>query len=72
MEHLSRLMETDSSGSSCRVSCTGMEYTDGQMEQYIMDSGKRIRKMVTDIQEILMAQNTMDHGRTTHDGEMQL
>ena len=71
MEHLRQLMETDSSGSKCRVSDTGMEYTDGQMEEYIMDNTKRIKRMVTDIREKLMAQNTMDHGRMAHDGEMQ-
>jgi predicted RNA binding protein with dsRBD fold (UPF0201 family) len=40
-----------------------MEYTDGQMEVYIMVSGKRIRRMVTDIRSLLMAQNIMDSGR---------
>ena len=71
MQHLSGLMETDTSGSGCRVTNTGMEYTDTQMEQYIMDSGNRIRGLVTHIGGMLMAQNTMDHGRMTHDGEMQ-
>ena len=68
---MSMLVEADTSGSGCRMTCTGMEYTDGQMEEYIMDSGKRITRMVTDIKEILMAQNTMDRGRTTHVGETQ-
>ncbi len=71
MEHLIGLVEADTSGSTCRISDTGMEYTDGQMEKYIMDSGKRIRGMVTDIRGILREKNTMDHGRMAHDGEMQ-
>jgi hypothetical protein len=54
------------------VSDTGMEYTDGQMEVYTMDSGKRINMMATDIRGMLMAQNIMDHGRITQDGEIQL
>ena len=54
MEHKSGLEETDTSGSGCRVSNTGMEYTDGQMEESIMDSGNRIRRMVTDIKRVLM------------------
>jgi hypothetical protein len=54
MEHLRRLMERDTSGSGCRISDTGMEYTDGQMEESIMDSGNRIRWMVTDIIRVLM------------------
>jgi hypothetical protein len=55
MEHLSGLVEADTSGSGCRVSDTGMQYTDGLMEQYIMDSGKRITRTVTDIRRMLMA-----------------
>ncbi len=54
MEHLSGLMEVDTSGSTFRVSDTGMEYTDGQMEESIMDSGNRITMMVTDILRVLM------------------
>ena len=49
MEHMSGLMEGDTLGSTCRISNTGMEYTDGQMEHSIMDSGNRIRRMATDI-----------------------
>ena len=71
MEHSRVLMETDTSGITCRVSNMGMEYTDGQMEEYIMDSGQRIIMMVTDIREMLLAQNTMGHGRITQDREMQ-
>ncbi len=54
MERLRRLMETDTSGSGCRISDTGMEYTDGQMEESIMDSGNRISMTVTDIGRVLM------------------
>jgi hypothetical protein len=54
MEHLRLLMETDISASGCRISCTGMEYTDGLMEQSIMDSGKSINKKVTDIGRVVM------------------
>jgi hypothetical protein len=34
------LMGTDTSGSGGRMRCMDTEYTDGQMEQYIMESGK--------------------------------
>jgi hypothetical protein len=37
MEHISMLVERDTSGNTCRMTCTGMEYTDGQMEEYIVD-----------------------------------
>ena len=54
MEHSSGLMERDTRGNGSRRRVTGMEYTDGQMEQSIMDSGNRIRRMVTDIIRVLM------------------
>ena len=71
MEYLSGLMEGDTLGSTWRVSDTDMEFTHGQVEQYIMVSGTRITRVVTDIREMMMAKNTMDHGRMTHDREMQ-
>ena len=40
-----------------------MEYTDGQMENCIVDSGKRIIMKATDIRGMMMAQNIMDDGR---------
>jgi len=36
MDHITGLMERDTRGNSSRVSVTGMEYTDSQMEEYIM------------------------------------
>jgi hypothetical protein len=38
MEYMILIMETDTSGNTCRVYHTGMEYGDSQMEQYIMDN----------------------------------
>ena len=35
MEHKSGLMETDTLGTTCRMSNTAMEYSHGQMEVYI-------------------------------------
>jgi hypothetical protein len=46
MDHITGLMEGDTRGNTSRVTVTGMEYTDGQVEQYIMGNGNRIRKMV--------------------------
>ncbi len=54
MEQRCGLVETYTSGSTYGVSVTGMEYKDGQMEESIMDSGNRIRWMVTDIIRVLM------------------
>ncbi len=54
MEQKSGLVEADTSGSGCRVTCTGMEYTERQMEESIMDSGNRVRWMVTDILRMKM------------------
>ena len=46
-----------------------MEYSDGQMDMYIMDNGNRIIKMAMDITEMQMAENTMDSSRMTRDKE---
>ena len=71
MEHKSGLMETDTLGNVCRVTCTGTEYKDGQMIESILDSGKRINVMATDITGKLMVQNITDHGRIAKDREIQ-
>jgi hypothetical protein len=38
MEYMIMIMERDTSGNTCRVTITGMEYKDGQMERYIKDN----------------------------------
>jgi hypothetical protein len=50
---------------------TGTEYIDSQMEESIMENGKRIKTMATDITRRLMVQNITDHGRMAQDGEIQ-
>jgi hypothetical protein len=55
MEYMILMMETDTSGNACSMANTGMEYTDGQVDQYIMDNGKRIIKMAMDITEMQKA-----------------
>jgi hypothetical protein len=60
MEQVRMLMETDTSGNGCRISNTAMEYTDGQMEEYFMDNGNKMRKMAMHIKGGQMATNTME------------
>jgi hypothetical protein len=55
MEYMIMMMETDTSGNTCRVTDTGMEYSDGQMEKYIMDNANSIKEMAMDIQEMQKA-----------------
>ena len=59
MEHLSGLVEADTSGNTCRVICTAMEYTDITVEMYTMDEGNKISKMAMDISGGQMGTNTM-------------
>jgi hypothetical protein len=59
MEHMSGLVEADTSGNACRVKNTAMEYKDGQMEQYTMDNGNKIIKMAMDTSGGQMVTNTM-------------
>ena len=57
------LMVRDTWGNSCRIKDMVMEYTDGQMEMYIMDNSKRVTKMAMDTKGFLMAENIMDSTR---------
>jgi hypothetical protein len=71
MEHTSRRVAADTLGNGCRMSNTGMEYTDGQMEESIMERGNRIKQMATDITRMLKLQNITEPGKMTQDWEMQ-
>jgi hypothetical protein len=44
---------------------TGMEYTDGLMEMYITENGKRINSMVKDTRGRQMVLNIAENGRIT-------
>jgi hypothetical protein len=51
------------------VSNTGMEYTDGLMEEYITERGNRIRKMAKDITGGQMEMNIGESTRMACNGE---
>jgi hypothetical protein len=51
------------------VTNTGMEYTDGLMEEYITENGNRIRKMAKDITGGQMEMNIGESTRITSNGE---
>jgi hypothetical protein len=56
-------VEVVTSGNSSRVSCTGMEHTDGQMEVCIMENTNRIREMVKGVTGIHLGMNTTESSR---------
>ena len=60
MEHMSGLMETDTLGNSCRVSSTGVEYSDGQVDLYIKDNGNKIKEKVMHIAGGQVGKSIMD------------
>ncbi len=73
MEHMSMLiMEPDTLGSGCRMTSTGMEYTDGQIELYIKDNSNRIMSKVMHIEGWQVATSIMDSGRIIISTEMEL
>ncbi len=43
LEHMSMMMEIDTPGNGCRVTNTGMEFSNGQVVQSIMDNGNMIK-----------------------------
>ncbi len=65
MEHSRVLMETDTSGNTVMMSNTGMEYTDGLMEQYITEMSKRVKEMVKAISGGQVAMNIGESTRMT-------
>jgi hypothetical protein len=65
MEYIIMMVEIDTSGNGFRVTNTGMEYSDGQMDQYIMDKINRIKEMAMDITEMQKAKIIMDSARMT-------
>ncbi len=69
MEQGRVLMETDTSDNGVMIRNTGMEYTDGQVEEYITESGKRVTEMVKDIRGGQMAMNIGESSRITSNGE---
>jgi CO dehydrogenase/acetyl-CoA synthase gamma subunit (corrinoid Fe-S protein) len=69
MEQWRFLVETDTLGNACRVKITGMEYTDGQVDQYIKDNLQRIKEKVMHITTMLMAQSIMVSSRMVSSGE---
>ncbi len=69
MEHSSGLMDRDTRGNGSRVSVTGMEYSDGQMEQCIMENTNRVIRMVMGITGIHLAMNTTESSRMMIDRE---
>jgi hypothetical protein len=60
MEHMIMIVERDTSGNGCKMTCTGMEYTDTQTDQYIMDNRYRIKEKAMDISEMQKTENHMD------------
>jgi hypothetical protein len=71
MDQVTGLMEGDTRGNTSRMSGTGMEYTDGKMEQYIMGNTNREREMVMAILGGQMAMNTTESSRIVSCGEME-
>jgi len=71
MEQKSGLMDTDTLGSTCRMSNTAMEYSHGQMELYTEDNGFKIRKKVMHTKGGQMAMSIMDNTMMIRSTEME-
>ncbi len=69
MEHGWVLMETNTSGNSVMISNTGMEYSDGLMDQYITENTNRVIEMVKDITGGQMEMNIGESTRIASNGE---
>jgi hypothetical protein len=63
MDHITGQVGRDTRGNRSRVSNVGMEYTDGQVDPYIMGNTNRIREMVMAILGGQMGRNTTESSR---------
>ncbi len=63
MERGRMLKEKDTLDNTVMMRNTGMEYTDGQVGQYITESTNKINKMVKDIRGGQVVTNTGESGR---------
>lgn len=72
MVHLSGQMETDTMDNLRITKSKDTEYKGGKMEQYTMESGKRILKMVMAIRLILMGQSISVSGKMARCGKRNL
>lgn len=68
MEQINGLMEKDTLDNTCRVSNTGMEYSDGLRDTYIKDRGNSIKEMVMRTTGGQMAMSITDSGGMTCSG----
>jgi hypothetical protein len=64
-------MERYTRGNTSRIRVTGMEYTDGQVEQFIMGNTNRVIKMVMAILGGQMELNTTESSRMMYFGDME-
>jgi hypothetical protein len=69
MDHFTGLMGRDTRGNTSRIRFKGMEFTDGQMEQYIMGNTNWIREMVMAIIGFHLAMNSTESTRMMKCGE---
>ena len=71
MDNFARLMDKDTKGNTSRVTVTGMECTDGQVEKYIMGNKNTIREMVMAIIGGQMEMKSSESTRMIRVGERQ-
>ena len=57
------LVDRNTWGNTCKIKDMGMEYTDGQMEIYIMDNSSRITVKAMENLHFLMAITIMDSSK---------
>jgi hypothetical protein len=63
MVHCCMMMVKETWGNSCRIKDMVMEYTDTQMDMYIMDNTKSVTEMAMATIDSLAEQNIMDSTR---------
>jgi hypothetical protein len=71
MVHIWLLVDRNTSANLFKIKDTGMEYTDGPMERYIMDNTTRVKKKAMENLYFLMAITIMDSSKMISVGVME-
>ena len=65
------ILDTKPLANSYSINYTGLEMIERQVERYFKDNSQKVKKKVSHVQSLKMAQSIMESTRMTSTGEME-